>query len=58
MTEETKRTLIITLGTALTILLGIYIYTQNTGFNACYKEAIESGAFTEGQAVYRCSSSN
>ena len=42
MTEETKRTLIITLGTALTILLGIYIYTQNTGFNACVKHDIKN----------------
>ena len=58
MNEETKRTLIITIGTAITILLGIFIYTQNTGFNACYKQAIKSGAFTEGQAVFRCSSSN
>jgi hypothetical protein len=22
----------------LTILLGVYIFTQNTGFNACYKQ--------------------
>ena len=42
MTEETKRTLIITLGTAITILLGIYIYTQNTGFNACVKHNIQT----------------
>ena len=59
MTEETKRTLIITLGTAITILLGIYIYTQNTGFNACYKGAMSPGKyFNETEAVYTCSKSN
>ena len=59
MTEETKRTLIITIGTAITILLGIYIYTQNTGFNACYKEAMSPGNyFRESEAVYTCSKSN
>ena len=30
--------LIKTLIVCLTILLGVYIFTQNTGFNACYKQ--------------------
>ena len=30
--------LIKTIIVCLTILLGVYIFTQNTGFNACYKQ--------------------
>lgn len=56
MSEENKRILIITAGISLVLMM--YLFTQNTGFNACYKKAIKSGDFDEGQAVYRCSSSN
>jgi hypothetical protein len=56
MSDENKRILIITAGISLVLMT--YLFTQNTGFNACYKQAIKSGAFTEGQAVFRCSSSN
>ena len=30
--------LIKTIIVCLTILLGVYIFSQNTGFNACYKQ--------------------
>ena len=40
MSEETKRTLIITIGIFLSVITGTYIYTQNTGYNACYKNKI------------------
>lgn len=38
MSEETKRILIITIGIFLSVITGTYIYTQNTGFNACYDQ--------------------
>ena len=34
MNNDLAKTLII----CLTIIFGIFIYTQNTGFNACYKQ--------------------
>ena len=40
MNEETKRTLIITVGIFLSVITGTYIYSQNTGYNACYKNKI------------------
>ena len=40
MTEETKRILIITVGLFLSVITGTYIYTQNTGYNACYKNKL------------------
>ena len=36
MTEETKSTLIITIGIFLSVITGTYIYSQNTGYYACY----------------------
>ena len=41
MTEETKRTLIITIGIFLSVITGTYIYSQNTGYYACYNNAIK-----------------
>ena len=40
MNEETKRILIITIGIFLSVITGTYIYTQNTGYNACYKNKL------------------
>ena len=40
MTEETKRILIIMVGVFLSVITGTYIFTQNTGYNACYKNKL------------------
>ena len=40
MTEENKRILIIMVGIFLSVVAGTYIYTQNTGYNACYKNKL------------------
>jgi hypothetical protein len=65
MNEETKRILIITVGIFLSVISGTYIYTQNTGFNACYNKAISvpfnsllNDDYSESEAVYICSKSN
>ena len=64
MNEETKRILIITIGIFLSVITGTYIYTQNTGFNACFKGAMSvpfsnlNDDYSESEAVYICSKSS
>ena len=37
MHKENEKILIITVGLVISVLGGVYLYTQNTGINACLK---------------------